>query len=143
LRLLMPQEGQASAQTGARISHELIRKNKLEPDGVHRYAVTWLPTFEDRPRYWLIFDVDRIPVPEHLRDEWVDDPEAAVEHVLGLLPAPFRSASCWWSLSSSAAVPGANGHEVARDFKLKLAFWLDRPLTGAQVMRWMAAEQAP
>ena len=42
-RLLMPQEGQASAQTGARISHELVRKNKLEPDGVYRCAVTWLP----------------------------------------------------------------------------------------------------
>ena len=99
--------------------------------------------FEDCPRCWLIFDVDRIPVPEHLHDEWVDDPEAAVVHVLGLLPAPFRSTSCWWSLSSSAAVPGANGREVAGDFKLKLAFWLDRPLTGAQVKRWIAAEQAP
>ena len=75
--------GAGRAQTGARISHEQIRKNNLEPDGVHRYAVTWLPTFEDRPRRWVIFDVDRIPVPEHMADDWVDEPEAAVEHVLG------------------------------------------------------------
>ena len=142
-RLLMPQEGQASVQTGARISQDQIRRNKLEPDGVHRYGVTWLPTFEDHPRSWVIFDVDRIPVPDHMADDWVDEPEAAVEHVLGTLPALFRSAACWWSLSSSAAVPGQNGREVARDFKLKLAFWLDRPLTGSQVKRWMAAERAP
>ena len=65
-RLLRPQEGQAAAQTGARISPELIRRNKLEPDGVHRYAATWLPTLEDRPRFWVVFDVDRVPVPDHM-----------------------------------------------------------------------------
>ena len=142
-RLLHPQPGQAAAATGARISQEQIQKNQLEPDGVHRYAVTWLPTFEDRPRSWVIFDVDRVPVPDHMADDWVDDPEASVEHVLGALPGPFRSATCWWSLSSSAAVPSPNGREVARDFKLKLAFWLDRRLTGAEIKRWMAAERAP
>jgi hypothetical protein len=142
-RLLRPQEGQVAAQTGARISQEQIRKHKLEPDGAHRYAVTWLPTFEDRPRSWVIFDVDCLPVPDHLADDWVDDPEASVEHVLGALPAPFRSATCWWSLSSSAAMPSPNGREVARDFKLKLAFWLDRRVTGAEIKRWMAAERAP
>ena len=105
--------------------------------------MTWLPTFEDRPRSWVIFDVDRIPVPEHLTDDWVDEPDAAVEHVLGLLPEPFRTATCWWSISSSAAIPGPHGREVASAFKLKLAFWLDRPLLGTEVKRWMAAEKAP
>ena len=47
-RLLRPQEGLAASRTGRRISPERIRKEKLEPDGIHRYAVTWLPTFEDR-----------------------------------------------------------------------------------------------
>ena len=142
-RLLQPQEGLASAKTGARISQQQIRARGLEPDAEHRYAVTWLPTFEDRPRCWVIFDVDRIPVPEHLIDDWVDEPEAAVEHVLGLLPEPFRAATCWWSISSSAAVPGPNGREVASEFKLKLAFWLDQPLSGREIKRWMAAEKAP
>jgi hypothetical protein len=142
-RLLRPQEGQAAAQTGARISPELIRNNKLEPDGVHRYPATWLPTFEDRPRSWVIFDVDRVPVPELMADNWVDEPEAAVEHVLERLPAAFRASTCWWSLSGSAAVPGPNGREVAPTFKLKLAFWLSRALTGAELKRWMSAERAP
>jgi hypothetical protein len=105
--------------------------------------VTWLPTFEDRPRCWVIFDVDRIPVPDHLIGDWVDEPDAAVEHVLGLLPEPFRAATCWWSISSSAAIPGPQGREVASELKLKLAFWLDRPLLGTEVKRWMAAEKAP
>jgi hypothetical protein len=141
-RLLQAQEGLASARTGARISQHAIRKYSLVADE-HRYAVTWLPTFEDCPRSWVIFDVDRVPVPEHLTDDWVDEPDAAVEHVLGLLPEPFRAATCWWSISSSAAVPGAHGREVAAEFKLKLAFWLSRALFGTEIRRWMAAEQAP
>jgi hypothetical protein len=100
---------------------------------VHRYAATWLPTFEDRPRSWVILDVDRIPVPDHMADSWVDEPEAAVEHVLETLPAAFGASTCWWSLSGSAAVPGPNGQEVAGAFKLKLAFWLTRALTGAHL----------
>jgi hypothetical protein len=141
-RLLQPQAGLASASTSARISQHAIRKYSLVADE-HRYAVTWLPTFKDRPRSWVIFDVDRVPVPEHLADDWVDDPKASVEYMLGLLPEPFRAATCWWSISSSAAVPGPHGREVASEFKLKLAFWLSRALLGTEIKRWMAAEQAP
>ena len=141
-RLLQPQEGLASAQTGARISQQQIRTRGLQADGEHRYAVTWLPTFEDCPRCWTILDVDRVPVPDHLIDAGSMIP-AAVEHVVGLLPEPFRTATCWWSISSSAAIPGPHGREVAKELKLKLAFWLDRPLLGTEVKRWMAAEKAP
>jgi hypothetical protein len=142
-RLLQPQEGLASARTGARISQQQIRLRKLEPDEEHRWAVIWLPTFEERPRCWVILDVDRVRVPDHPSDDWVDEPEAAVEHVLALLPEQFRTATCWWSISSSAAIPGPLGREVSQDIRLKLAFWLDRALTGAEVKRWMAAEDAP
>ena len=142
-RLLRPEEGLAASQTGARISPELIRTNKLEPNGVHRYAATWLPTFEDRPRFWVILDVERIPVPEHMAGDWVDQPDAAIEHIQGLLPELFRATTCWWSISSSAAVPGPNGREVASEFKLKLAFWLSRALLGSEIKRWMTAEKAP
>ena len=142
-RLLRPQEGLVAARTGARISNYAIRKHNLEPDHDNRWAVTWLPMFEDCPRAWVIFDVDRIPVPKHMAGDWVDDPDNSVEHVLSLLPEPFQLATCWWSLSSSAAVPCKTGREVSGTFKLKLAFWLDRALTGAEVKRWMAAEKAP
>jgi hypothetical protein len=142
-RLLQPQEGLVAARTGARISNYAIRKYNLQPDLDNRWAVTWLPTFEDCPRAWAIFDVDRIPVPGHMRGDWVDVPEEAVEHVRALLPEPFQTATCWWSLSASAAVPDPSGRVVSDTFKLKLAFWLDRPLTGAEIKRWMGAENAP
>jgi hypothetical protein len=62
-RLLQPQEGLASATTGARISQRQIRTRGLVANDC-RYAVTWLPTFEDRPRSWTIVDVDHVPVPD-------------------------------------------------------------------------------
>ena len=113
-RLLQPQEGLASARTGARISQQQIRLRNLQPDDEHRWAVIWLPTFQDRARRWVILDVDRVRAPDHLADDWIDEPEAAVEHVLALLPEPFRTATCWWSISSSAAVPGPSGREISR-----------------------------
>jgi hypothetical protein len=142
-RLLRPQEGLVAARTGARISNYSIRKYNLQPDLDSRWAVTWLPTFEDCPRAWAIFDVDRIPAPAHLAGDWVDVPEEAVAHVRDLLPEPFQTATCWWSLSASAAVPDPSGRVVSGTFKLKLAFWLDRPLNGAELKRWMSAENAP
>ena len=142
-RLLRPQEGLVAARTGARISNYAIRKHNLEPDHDNRWAVTWLPMFEDAYRHWTIFDVDRVAVPEHMAGDWVDDPEAAVEHVLALLPEPFQTATCWWSLSSSAATPSKTGRDVSSTFKLKLAFWLDRRADGREIKRWMAAEKAP
>jgi hypothetical protein len=142
-RLLQPQAGLVAARTGARISQQQIRLRNLQPDEENRWAATWLPTFEDRPRRWAILDVDRVRAPDHLIDDWIDDPDSVVEHVLELLPPPFRTATCWWSISSSAAIPGTHGREVASEFKLKLAFWLSRALLGPEVKRWMAAEQAP
>ena len=142
-RLLRPQEGLVAVTTGARISQETTRRQNLKPDHDNRWAVTWLPMFEDRPRSWVIFDVDRVPVPEHMAGDWVDEPQEAVEHVRELLPEPFRAATCWWCISSSAATPEPTGRVVSEVFKLKLAFWLDRPLLGSELKRWMAAENAP
>jgi hypothetical protein len=142
-RLLQPQAGLVAARTGARISQQQIRLRNLQPDEDNRWAVTWLPTFADRARRWAILDVDRVRAPDHLIDDWIDDPDSAVEHVLALLPEPFRTATCWWSISSSAAIPGPQAREVSQDIRLKLGFWLDRPLFGSELKRWMTAERAP
>ena len=40
-------------------------------------------------------------------------------------------------------MPGRPAARSSGTFKLKLAFWLDRALPGAEVKRWMAAEKAP
>ena len=57
-RLLHLQEGLVAANTGARISNYAVRKHNLEPAHDNRWAVTWLPMFEDCPRAWVIFDWD-------------------------------------------------------------------------------------
>ena len=79
----------------------------------------------------MIFDVDRVPVPEHLIDDWVDEPEP-------------RSSTCWPAAravphgnmlvvdhQSRQRCPGPTGREVSPTFKLKLAFWLDRAADSA------------
>jgi hypothetical protein len=142
-RLLYPQEGLVAARTGARIPLEKIRKENLKPDDDTLWAVTWLPMFEDAPRHWAIFDVDRVLIPEHLADDWVDEPEEAVGCVRELLPEPFRAATCWWCLSSSAAIPEPTGRAVSEVFKLKLAFWLDHALLSREIKSWMAPKRRP
>lgn len=141
-RLLAPQPGLAYPN-GQRVPAERIARDGLAADGERFLAVTWLPTFEDAPRRWLVLDIDRLPVPAGL-DDWAVEPEAAVEQVLALLPEPFRDASCWWQVSASAVEPGADGPaKTSPTIRLKLAFWLDRPLAGREAKAWLAAERAP
>lgn len=55
----------------------------------------------DVPLTWLVFDVDKIPVPAGCGYQ---DPERLIEAVLGVLPEPFRRRSCCYQLSSSAGI---------------------------------------
>jgi hypothetical protein len=85
------------------------------------------PTFQDVPRCWAILDVDSLPAPAGL--DPCDGGNAAA-HCRRLLPLPWRAATCWWALSASAGFkPG---------IRIKLAFWLDRPMLGAEVARHLA-----
>ena len=144
-RLAAMQEGLAYAGSGKRVPAEQIRRSNLIADGSRLLQVVWLPTFEERPRRWLILDVDRVPVPPHLGEDWPFEPETVVEHVLGLLPEPFAEASCWWQLSSSAMTPACGSTPAATSdtVRIKLGFWLSRPLGSRDAKLWMLAEQAP
>ena len=112
-RLLSPQPTLVYARSGKRVAGTTIKQQKLTADGVEVLDVVFLPTLEERPRAWVILDIDRPAVPAHLTDDWVDQPEEVVEHVLELLPEPCRPASCWWSISSSAALPASAGRELS------------------------------
>lgn len=84
-------------------------------------------TFADVPRRWLLLDFDTVKAPEGL------DPmsgQAAALHLRSLLPGDFAEASFWWSYTSSAG--------FKPELRMRLAFWLDRPVTGAEVERWLA-----
>src|SRR4051794_11394096 len=132
LRLAQPQDGLIYAKTGKRVPTKKITDEGLVADGERVLAVTWLPMLVEQARWHVIFDVDQIPVDPELAEDWVDHPEEAVARVVERFPAEFQDTSCWWALSSSAAAPSLTGREVSPTYKLRLAFWLDRPLTSAQ-----------
>ena len=70
------------------------RCRRLSDRAAHGDAVTFAPA----PRRWLALDVDSVPEPLCLT--FAAEPEAGVEHVLGLLPEPFAGRSCWWQATS-------------------------------------------
>ena len=100
------------------------RCRRLSDRAAHGDAVTFAPAL----RRWLALDVDGVPEPLCLT--FAAEPEAGVEHVLGMLPEPFADASCWWQATSSAGIkPG---------IRCRLWFWLSRPVSDGEAKGWMA-----
>jgi hypothetical protein len=92
-------------------------------------------TFTEAPRRWVLVDVDEIACPAAIDPK--SDPEDAVEHVIGLLPAELHDAWCWWQLSSSQSVFSDT------TISMHLWVWLDAPLGGDELKRWaIAANQS-
>ena len=83
-----------------------------------------------RGRQWVLVDVDKVSLPPGLSLR--EDIDAVREHVIGLLPAEFHRASHHWQLSSSAGITDPSG------VSLHLWFWLDRPVSDAQLKAWSA-----
>lgn len=82
------------------------------------------PTFREVPRRWAVIDFDDVPGPYRFDPR---DGELAAIYCLTLLPGAWRRCSYWWGLSSSAGFkPGV---------RIKLAFWLDRAVLGAEIER--------
>jgi hypothetical protein len=66
----------------------------------------------------------------------VTEPERAVEFIRAKLPPEFHGARCLWRLTSSAGVG-------KRDtISMRLGFWLDRALTGAEAKAWLTGTMA-
>lgn len=76
----------------------------------------------------VTLDFDNIPLP--VGCDIYDDPEGAVEHVIGLLPELFWDASCIWQLSSSAGM--VDDGKVS----LHVSYWLNRPVTNGELKQW-------
>jgi hypothetical protein len=88
--------------------------------------------FEDVARQWLALDVDSLPIPGHIN---VFDIRACAAAVMHLLPQAFRGARCIVQATASHGFkPGA---------RLRLWFWLDRPITCAEAKRWLETAKAP
>jgi hypothetical protein len=61
----------------------------------------------------------------------VAEPEHAVEFIVAKLPSEFHGARCLWQLTSSAGVKKSD------TISMRLGFWLDRALTGAEAKAWL------
>jgi hypothetical protein len=82
-------------------------------------------TLIETPRHYLPIDLDDLPLPEGF-DQFAN-PVETVKLALSFLPAVFRDVTCWFQFTSGAGVKA--------DLRMRLAFWLDRPL-GDQELKW-------
>lgn len=88
--------------------------------------------FEDQGLHSVCLDVDGFsPL---VVEDVTADPEGAVREFRNTLPAPWRECGCVWKLSSSAGHPSKPKDEL----RAHLWFWLDRPVTTAQLAAYGA-----
>ena len=79
------------------------------------------PTFRDCTRRYAVLDFDHyIPA-----DFDPTDGRAGAQYYRSTLPGGFRFASCWWLLTASAG--------LKPECRMRLAFWLNRPLDCRQL----------
>jgi hypothetical protein len=94
----------------------------LHPDP----ATGELPTLAEAARAWLALDVDGVPLPEGTD---ACDLAACAAVVVRLLPEAFHGVACIVQATASHGIkPGA---------RLRLWYWCDRAITGAECKRWL------
>jgi hypothetical protein len=84
------------------------------------------PTLIETPRRWLALDLDSVPRPEAVA---AADLAACGAVAVRELPAEFRSAS--------KIVQATATHGIKPGLRLRLWFWLDRPITGNEAKYWL------
>jgi putative DNA primase/helicase len=98
--------------------HSIVRRKLQKNDGSD-------PTLAEVARFWLMIDVDKLPLPP-----WADlatDPDAVIAYAVEeLLPETFQDADCFWQLSSSAGFK-------TDVLKAHLWFWLAEPATSEHI----------
>ncbi len=86
--------------------------------------------FREVPRHWLALDMDAVPRPDSVPTH---DLAQCAALALAILPPEFRQASC--------IVQATGGHGFKPGARLRLWYWLARPVSGAEAKRWL--RQAP
>lgn len=82
---------------------------------------------------WGCLDIDGVNLPLGI------DPygPGGVEHVVGLLPPEFHSASYIAQFSASAGVLNPDGTPFKPGLRVHLFFWFDRPVTNEELKGWL------
>ena len=88
-------------------------------------------TIRDVPRSWLALDIEGIERPA---DVAVTDLAGCARVAIATLPAAFRDARC--------IVQATGRHGIKPDIRLRLWYWLDRPISGGEAKRWLARSPA-
>ena len=89
-------------------------------------------TLMPQPRHWLALDLDSVPCPAGI--DPIFEPDAVVEHVVELLPEEFHGVSVFWTFTS--------GHGIKPGIRIRLWFWLDRPVSKTEIKIWLAPQIA-
>jgi hypothetical protein len=84
-------------------------------------------TLREEPRRWVALDIEGITRPDHIP---ATDLERCALHVIPRLPAAFHHARC--------IVQASANHGRKSDIRLRLWYWLDRPVSGDELRRWFA-----
>jgi len=91
----------------------------LHDDGADR------ATLKDVHRRWCAIDLDSVPVPAFINREILFE---CGMYASGLMPQEFRG--CGFVVQATAR------HGIAEGARLRLWFWLDRPVTGVELKHW-------
>lgn len=83
-------------------------------------------TLRYEPRSWVALDLDGIPAPAGLD---LFDLLACGQTAIDALPAAFHGAAC--------IVAATGSHTFKPGLRLRLWFWLSRPMNCAQLKRWL------
>ena len=88
-------------------------------------------TLRDVPRSWLALDIDGVEAPDGLDTA---DLAACARIAIDGLPAPFSAAACIAQATAS--------HGIKAGIRLRLWYWLDRPVHGKQLTWWLRGTRA-
>ena len=138
----------------------LRRCRRLKYDQVEEDGSITARTFEAIPRSWLALDLDGLPMPSWNPDYLVNrqaaitrdrllhpapsageaDADPAPIHIndwclliraaISYLPPEFAPAHAWFQFTA--------GHGLKPGIRLRLWYWLDRPISDAEAKRWLA-----
>lgn len=92
-------------------------------------------TFPEHPEgtRWCMLDIDGVPAPEGV----AVCSEEAIKHVISLLPAEFRAASCVYMFSNSAGIHNQNGTLFKEGIRVHLFYYLNRPVLGKMMASYL------
>lgn len=87
-------------------------------------------TLIERPRHWVLLDLDKVML-EVKPADFATDPRKYAIAARELLPPCFRTVACWYQATGSAGIkPGV---------RLRLGFWCDRPVSSLEWREWSAS----